>query len=583
MQQDRGLPALQVWAPRAGQLELLASGERQNMQPGAQGWWQAVQSPGHGQDYSLLIDGQGPFPDPRSPWQPEGVHGPSRRLDHVCFVWNDQGWQQQPLSSAIVYELHVGTFSPEGSFAGVVSKLDHLLELGVTHIELMPVAEFSGNRGWGYDGVNLFAPHHTYGHPEGLKALVDACHTRGLGVLLDVVYNHLGPEGNYLPWFGPYFTKNYQTPWGAAINFDGPESDQVRRFFLDNALMWLRDYHFDGLRLDAVQAIFDASAVHFLEELAWEVRSLEAELGRHLVLIAESDLNDPRLVRPNQAGGFGLNAKWNEDFHHALHAALSGERQGYYMDFGGLQSLARVLEMGFVYDGCYSHYRRRKHGRPAHDLSGHQLLGYLQNHDQIGNRARGERSSHLLSRGQLMTGAALVLCAPFTPLLFQGEEWGAGTPFYYFTEHEDPDLARSVLQGRLQEFAGFGWQSAEIPDPQDLKTFEDSKLDWQEPELEGHAELLDWHKQLIRLRRSCPALTDGSLYRVQVLWDEDKQWLIMCRGQIRVVCNFAGTGQTVPGPDSEHSRIILASDPEVVFADQGLALPKHAVAVLEVS
>lgn len=572
---------LGVWAPQAKRVELVLDRERTLMLEEEGGWWRAEASPVHGEDYWFVLDGEGPFPDPRSSWQPRGVDGPSRRLDHSRFEWSDQGFQAPPLSSAVIYELHVGTFSPEGTFKGVLHKLDHLAELGVSHVELMPVAEFSGDRGWGYDGVNLYAPHHAYGHPEELKELVDACHRRGLGVILDVVYNHLGPKGNYLPRFGPYFTRCYRTPWGDAVNLDGAYSDEVRRFFIDNALMWLRDYHFDGLRLDAVHALYDFSAVHFLEELAWEVKELEASLGRHLVLIAESDLNDPRIIRPFQAGGYGMHAQWNEDFHHALHAALTGESQGYYADFGELAHLAKALEKGFVNDGAYSVFRRRRHGRPAPDICGHRFVGCLQNHDQVGNRALGERSSHLLTQEQLKMGAALVLTSPFIPMLFQGEEWGAGTPFLYFTAHEDEHLARAVLQGRMAEFADFGWKNQDIPDPQALETFVRSRINWQEPAQDKHADLLNWHKQLIRLRRQCFCLNSGRLDRVRVDFHAEDEWLVMYRGLAGVACNFAFTQQTLPLKDpAMDMRVVLASHADVALYGQDLFLPGHGVAVL---
>ena len=573
-----------IWAPKAEKVELLSGGRRRAMEAEADGWWRAVESPGHGEDYALLLDGQGPFPDPRSPWQPNGIDGPSRRLDHSRFVWRDQGWQAPPLAAAVIYELHIGTFTPQGTFKAASKRLDHLRELGITHIELMPVAEFSGVRGWGYDGVDLYAPHHAYGSPEELKTLVDACHGRGLAVLLDVVYNHLGPAGNYLSRFGPYFTDRYRTPWGEAVNFDGPESDPVRRFFIDNALMWLRDYHFDGLRLDAVHAIFDSSARHFLEQLAAEVKELEAALGRHLVVIAESDLNDPRLVRPPAVGGYGLDAMWNEDFHHALHTALTGESRGYYADFGGLAPLAKVLGRGQVYDGCYSAYRRRRHGRPAADLSGHRQVACLQNHDQVGNRARGERISQLLTREQLKLGAALLLTAPFVPLLFQGEEWGAATPFLYFTAHDDPELAAAVRRGRRREFAAFGWPPEEIPDPQDPATFAASKLDWSEASGEQQAELLAWYRQLIRLRRSIPALNDGRLDRLRVDFSEEQQWLRLQRGPLTLLCNFAAQPRRLPLPaPAADLRLLLASHPTAAFANDTFTLPGHGTALLQSS
>jgi maltooligosyltrehalose trehalohydrolase len=426
-----------VWTLLPKRVEIQVDGVRHLMVAEPDGWWHAeVSSAEPGSDYGFFLDGEGPIPDPRSPWQPRGVRGLSRVVDHGAFGWTDSAWQAPPLSQAVIYELHIGTFTRQGAFQAAIEKLDHLVELGVTHVELMPVNEFSGTRGWGYDGVDLFAPHHAYGGPEGLKKLVDACHSRRLAVLLDVVYNHLGPSGNVLDRFAPYFTSRYATPWGPAINFDGADSDEVRRFFCDNALMWLRDYHFDGLRLDAVHAILDTSAEPFLEQLGVEVKQLEAQLDRPLVLIAESDLNDPRLLWPRERGGFALDAQWSDDFHHALHTVLTGERKGYYSDFGALADLAKALRQAFVYDGQYSAHRRRRHGRPPAGLSGGRFLAYLQNHDQIGNRANGERSSQLLSSERLKIAAAIVFTSPFIPLLFQGEEWGATTPFLYFTDHE---------------------------------------------------------------------------------------------------------------------------------------------------
>jgi maltooligosyltrehalose trehalohydrolase len=570
-----------VWGPKAGRIELEVNGRLLSMTKNAAGWW-TVDAPivRHGVDYAFRIDGEGPFPDPRSPWQPAGVHGPSRWVDHTRFGWTDADWQQPPLASAVIYELHVGTFTPEGTFDSVIDRLDYLSELGVTHVELMPVAEFSGDRGWGYDGVDLYAPHHAYGGPEGLKRLVDACHQRGLAVLLDVVYNHLGPCGNYLSRFGPYFTDRYKTPWGEAVNLDGPDSDEVRRFFVDNALMWLRDYHMDGLRIDAVHAILDTSAIHFLEQLATEVETLEAELKRHLLLIAESDLNDPRVVRPPELGGYGIDAQWNEDFHHALHAILTGEQRGYYRDFGRLTDLAAILTRGLFYDGRYSRYRRRCHGRPAAGLSGNHFVGCLQNHDQVGNRAGGERTSHMLSPGRLKIGAALVMTSPFVPMLFQGEEWGASTPFLYFTDHQDPDLAEAVRRGRRDEFAAFDWKPSEIADPQTDKTFRRSKLDWDELYKVPHSETLRWHRALIKLRRRLSGLTEGRFSETSVQVDETAHWLIMRRGSVWVVCNFAETSQGIPCPGAQTKKILLASVPGVHGEAGEIVLPGHGVAVL---
>jgi maltooligosyltrehalose trehalohydrolase len=575
------MTAFGVWAPNAKTVDVQVGGGLHPMTAGEHGWWfaEVAVAETHA-DYAFVLDGGEPLPDPRSPWQPRGIHGPSRLVDHESFRWTDRHWRAGPLSAAVIYELHVGTFTPQGTFTAAIDKLDYLAELGISHIELMPVAEFSGSRGWGYDGADLYAPHHAYGDPNDLKRLVDACHNRGLAVILDVVYNHLGPAGNYLARFGPYFTDRHATPWGEAINFDGPHSDGTRRFFCDNALMWLRDYHFDGLRLDAVHAIIDSSAIHFLEQLACEVAELEAQSGRHLILIAESDLNDPRVVRSREIGGYGIHAQWSDDFHHALHAVLTGERDGYYGDFGSLGDLAKALERVFVYDGRYSAFRGRTHGRPPAAILGHAFLGYLQNHDQIGNRAQGERSARLMNAGRLKIGAALVMMAPFIPMLFQGEEWGASSPFLYFTDHQDPQLGRAVTEGRRREFAAFSGHGAEVPDPQAPQTFERSKLIWSERDNQSHRELLDWQRRLIRLRREVAALADGRLDRVKVSFDESARWLVMRRGSVAVACNLAGAAQRVPCAIGGAAQILLTSDNNVRLVADGIELPPEAVAVI---
>lgn len=533
------MSAFEVWAPYARRVELLLRGERTPMQATSDGWFgTTVSDPGNG-SYNFVVDGD-PLPDPRSRWQPDGVHGPSKLVDHHAFSWNDRDWRGVRLADQIVYELHVGTFTPEGSFDSAAGRLDHVVDLGVTAVEVMPVAQFPGARGWGYDGVDLYAPQQSYGGPEGLKRFVDACHRRGLAAILDVVYNHLGPDGNYLGRYGPYFTERYATPWGSALNLDGADSGPVRRFFIENALTWLRDYHFDGLRLDAVHAIVDSSALHILEELAIEVAHLQTELGRELFLIAESDLNDPRIVQRRELGGYGIDAQWSDDFHHALHALLTGERDGYYVDFGAVEDVAKAWNSAFVYDGRYSTYRRRTHGRAVPvDVQGGRFLGYMQNHDQIGNRAKGDRSSALLSTELLKVAAALVFTSPFIPMLFQGEEWGARSPFLYFTDHESPELGRTVSEGRKREFATFGWDPGEIPDPQAAATFERSKLDWRELQRSPHRELLDWHKQLIRLRKDQRQLFDDRLHTATWATD-DKRWLVLRRGALSVACNFSG-------------------------------------------
>jgi maltooligosyltrehalose trehalohydrolase len=455
-----------------------------------------------------------------------------------------------------------------------------LKALGVTHVELMPIANFPGKRGWGYDGVDLYAIFNAYGEPDDLKSFVDACHAKGLAVLLDVVYNHLGPVGNYLGKFGPYFTHSHTTPWGDAVNFEEAGATEVRRFLIDNALMWLRDYHIDGLRLDAVHAYVDRSAIHFLEEITGDVRRLEAAMGKHFVLIAESDLNDPRIVKAEEAGGYGLDAQWSDDFHHALFSVISGERAGYYADFGSLAQLAKSLRCVFVYDGNYSEYRGRNHGRQVVGLSGHRFIGFVQNHDQVGNRAQGERVSHEAGVGRAKIAAALVLTAPFVPMLFQGEEFGASAPFLYFTDYDDPELGQMISEGRKKEFVAFGWAPDQIPDPQDEQTFLQSKLNWAELTEQPHRSLLQWYKDLITLRHNQSKLSDGNLNAVNVRFDEDAQWLVLERGTLRVACNLGKAPVTVEVGDT--SRILLASDDSIALSGTNLKLGPDSVAVMSV-
>ena len=569
-----------VWAPHADRLEIDADGRRVPMRRGNGGWWAVeIAGAGHGTRYAFSVDGGPPRPDPRSPHQPEGVQAASQVVDHGLFAWSDALWRGVPLPGAILYELHVGTFSSSGTFDGAVEHLDHLVDLGVDAIELMPVAEFAGGRGWGYDGVDLFAPHHAYGGPEGLKRLVDACHQRGLAVVMDVVYNHLGPAGNYLPEFGPYFTDRHVTNWGQGINLDGPGSDEVRRFVVDNALMWLRDYHCDGLRLDAVHALADDSAIHILEQLSAEVDALASHLRRPLLLMAESDLHQPHLVGRRESGGFGVQSAWADEWHHALHAILTGEHAGYYCDFGKLSHLAKALRQAWVYDGVWSEYRQRVHGRPPAGMSGDQFVVCTQNHDQVGNRALGERLSGLVGPDRLRVAAALLLTGPFTPLLFQGEEWAATSPFQYFTEHE-PKLGRAVSEGRRQEFASFGWDPDEIPDPQAEATFERSKLDWGELGKEDHAAMLRWYRELVALRRSVPALSDPRLDRVDVTSDENAGWVCVRRGGYAVVANLGV--HTALLPDLGAMEVVLGSSDLTELTGAGLRLPADSVAVVRV-
>jgi maltooligosyltrehalose trehalohydrolase len=552
----------EVWAPNPGRVELVVDGRTVAMERDERAWWRAdVEGAGPGSRYGFSLDGAPPRPDPRSMHQPDGVAGLSAVVDHGAFEWRDHRWRGLALPGSVLYELHVGTFSAAGTFDGAIEHLPHLVDLGVDAVELLPVAEGSGRRGWGYDGVDLFAPHHAYGGPEGLKRLVDACHEAGLGVVMDVVYNHLGPVGNHLNEFGPYFTDRHRTPWGDAVSFDGPQSDEVRRFVIDNALLWLRDYHCDGLRLDAVHAIVDDSALHILEELGDAVEALGAHLRKPLFVIAESDRNDPRVVRSKEAGGLGLDAAWADDWHHAVHVALTGESSGYYADFVDPDALPSALRQAWVHDGRWSPSRQRVHGRPPTGLGPHRFVVCTQNHDQIGNRALGERSAALMSEGRLMIAAALLLTSPFVPMLFQGEEWAAATPFQYFTDHEDPDLARAVREGRRNEFASFGWNPAEVPDPQADGTFHASRLDWSSLDEPGHAAVLDWYRTLLALRRRAPEITDP---RLAVEASVDDGLLVVERGPIRLAANIGAATREVPlGPGRE----VLAASPGACVTD----------------
>ena len=568
-----------VWAPDPTNVEVLLDGECHPMVRDVHGWWRCT-VPHEGTDYAFVLDGGEPRPDPRSPWQPQGVHGPSRRYDHSAFAWTDEHWRGVPLAGSVLYELHVGTFTPAGTFDAAIARLDHLASLGVSAVELLPCNAFAGRWGWGYDGVAWYAVHEPYGGPDGLKRFVDACHARGIGVVMDVVYNHLGPAGNYLPEFGPYLTDAHTTPWGSAVNLDMPGSDEVRRFVIDNALMWLRDYHVDGLRLDAVHALRDDRATHVLEELAVEVAALGAQLRKPLWLVAESDLNDASLVTPREAGGLGLDGQWTDDVHHALHANLTGETSGYYADFLGLPVLAKALERAFVHDGSWSTFRGRSHGRPVpSSLLGHRFVVYLQDHDQVGNRAVGDRIAATLSDGLLMVGAALVLTSPYTPMLFMGEEWGATTPWQFFSDHEG-ELGDAVRTGRRAEFASHGWDTEDVPDPQSPATFEASKLDWSELGTERGERLAQWTRDLIALRRARTDLSDGRRDRVQVTHDEAARWLVVVRGSTAVACNLAADRQAVPLPGTP-DRMLLASEHGFVFRDGSVELAAESVAILD--
>ena len=548
-----------VWAPHAKEVHLLLLPQQVELRltPGEGGYFSIRDERlRDGQRYLLRLDDRGPFPDPASRFQPEGVHGPSCFVDFDALPPQHAGFSQCALTRAVLYELHVGTFSDEGTFDGVIPHLDELRKLGITHIELMPVAHFPGSRGWGYDGVCLFAPHTSYGGPAALRRLVDACHERELAVLLDVVYNHLGPSGNYLGQFGPYFTDKYHTPWGQALNFDGPGSVPVRRFIRENALHFLEHYRFDGLRLDATHAIFDQSARHILAELSDDVARLAQTEGRPLVLIAEHLKNDPRLVRDVEAGGLGMSSQWSDDFHHALHAMLTGERAGYYQDFGPLAHVARALKEGFVVQGQYLRYRDQAFGAPPRGLSGRHFVTYVQNHDQVGNRADGERLSRLVTDAELCIASALLLLSPAVPLLFMGEEWGAETPFYFFVDHDEPELNEGVRQGRLREAAEFGWAQVTSPDPTHESAFLASRLDRSERDSARGPRFLKWYEKLIAVRRTHPCCQGDAWTGVEVTHAEDSSWLLLRRGALEVFACFEARRAT---PDFGDRRVLLDS------------------------
>ena len=566
--------AITVWAPNATAVRIRIGGRDQPMTAAGDGWWSGSDLPPD-TDYAFVLDDEDePLSDPRSRRQPDGVYGPSRTYDEAAFKWHDADWAGSDLTAAVMYELHIGTFTKGATFDAAIDRFDHLVELGVTHVELLPVNDFNGVWNWGYDGVLWYAVHESYGGPDGLKRFVDAAHRKGLAVVLDVVYNHLGPSGNYLPRFGPYLKRGRNT-WGDLINVEQPE---VRRYIIENALMWLRDYHVDALRLDAVHAIEDDSPIHVLAELADEVRTLAQLLGRPLTLIAESDLNDPKVISPRADGGWGMAAQWDDDVHHALHALLTGERQGYYCDFGSLAVLAKTFTKAFLHDGGYSTFRKQDWGVPI-DPSRHlgrQFIICLQNHDQVGNRAVGDRLPELTTPGKLRIGAVLLLTSPFTPMLFMGEEWAASTRWPFFTSHPEPGLAEATAKGRLAEFAGHGWDVSQMIDPQDPRAYESAILDWTEPGRGTHAEMLDLYRRLLALRAAEPELQAGNLADMQVEFDESARWVIVHRGVFRIAANLAGTPQQLPVNDG---AVVLATGDATTQPD-GLLLGAETAAIL---
>lgn len=540
-----GFCSFRVWAPRAESVavRLITPEEKLvHLKKGEAGYFHGVvEAVTPGTRYFYCLDGAKDRPDPASRFQPEGVHGPSQ-VTTTDFGWEDRGWCGLGLRDYVIYELHVGTFTPEGTFAAILPRLAELMELGITALELMPVAQFPGNRNWGYDGVYPFAVQNSYGGPEGLKRLINACHRQGLAVILDVVYNHLGPEGNYLWDYGSYFTDRYRTPWGDAVNFDGPHSDEVRRFCIENALYWLNDCRVDALRLDGLHAIIDRSPHTFLEELARTVHTQGERLGRRVYLLAESDLNDVRLIRAPELGGYGLDAHWNEDFHHALHTLLTGEKDGYYQDFGELRQMAKGFKEGFIYSGAYSPNRQRRHGSSSLGLPAHRFIVFAQNHDQVGNRLLGERLTQLLSFEALKLAAGVIILSPFIPLLFMGEEYGEVAPFQYFISHSDPKLVDAVRRGRREEFSGFRWQ-AEPPDPQSEATFQRSRLNHSLRQKENHRVLWEFYRELLRLRRKIAGF--GGLDEVDrevYPYGKEKALMVRCSGrkvETSMLLNFA--------------------------------------------
>ncbi len=573
-----------VWAPIPAQLRLSVGDAIVRMTRGEDDWWtpaEPVPDPTTAEvDYGYVIDDSDtPVPDPRSRRQPAGVHSRSRTHQPHSFAWTDAAWTGRQLAGSVIYELHIGTFTPEGTFDAALGKLDHLHGIGVDFVEVMPVNAFNGTHNWGYDGVLWSAVHEPYGGPCGYQRFVDGCHAAGLGVIQDVVYNHLGPSGNYLPQFGPYLRAGRNT-WGDLVNLDGPGSAEVRRYILDNVLMWLDDYHVDGLRLDAVHALSDSSPIHLLEEMAVEVAALSAHQRRPLTLIAESDLNDPGLVTPREAGGYGLDAQWSDDFHHAVHVALTRETEGYYADFEPLSALAKVSERGFFHDGSYSSFRDQDHGVPIDTdrMPTWRLVVGSQNHDQIGNRAAGDRLTDHLDEHQLGCAALLTMAGPFTPMLFQGEEWAASTPFCFFTSHPEPDLGRVTAEGRFEEFARMGWDPAVVPDPQDPDTFQRSKLDWAETESGRHARLLATYRRLRALRRAHPDLTDPAFGSTSCAVDEESRVFRMRRGSLLVVVNFGEERASVNVPAD--ADLLFASGEGVHVDHTELVLPPHAGALV---
>ena len=566
-----------LWAPLASAVSVRIGDTVVPMASSDAGWWETPEAPAPGESYGFLLDDDDHLlPDPRSRRQPSGVHNASEAFDPASHQWNDAAWTGRQLAGGMIYEMHLGTFTPEGTLDSAIDKLDHLVDLGVDFVELLPVNGFNGTHNWGYDGVLWYAVHEGYGGPNAYQRFVDACHQRGLGVLQDVVYNHLGPSGNYLPQFGPYLHEANANTWGSSVNLDEPA---VRRFILDNVAMWMRDYHVDGLRLDAVHALVDTSPKHILQEMAEETDALSAHLGRPLTLIAESDLNDPKLIMPREAGGYGLTAQWSDDYHHSVHVALTGETTGYYEDFASLGALAKVSTKGFFHDGTFSSFRERDHGHPIDPaVPTWRLVTFAQDHDQIGNRAVGDRLTATLDYGQLAIAAVLTVAGPYTPMLFMGEEWGATTPWQFFTSHPEPELGKATAEGRIAEFEKMGWDPDVVPDPQDPESFHRSKLDWAESTTGDHARLLRLYQELGALRRSVPDLTNPQFAKLEATYSDELRWFRLDRGHLITLINFGDNNLVLPL--TEATSMVVVTDDAIEIGDGQVSLPAHSAAVV---
>lgn len=576
---------IEVWAPKAQRVRLrrLADDGQTTvadveMTAGAAGWWRADVDLADGERYGFVLDGGDLRPDPRSRRQPDGVHAASAWFEPSTHEWADAAWTGRPLAGGLIYELHVGTFTPEGTLDAAVERLSHLVDLGVTHVELLPVNGFNGVWNWGYDGVLWYTVHEAYGGPAAYQRFVDAAHRAGLAVIQDVVYNHLGPSGNYLPEFGDYLRTGSRNTWGDSINLD---EDAVRSYIVENALMWMRDYRVDGLRLDAVHALLDHREPHILQELAGAADALSVHVQRPLTTIAESDMNDPKLILPREAGGYGLTAQWSDDWHHTVHVAVTGETIGYYADFAALEAFHKVTEGGFFHDGTFSSFRGRDHGHPIPaDVPTWRLVTFAQDHDQIGNRAAGDRLSQSLPYERLAVTAVLTLTAPGTPMLFMGEEWGASTPWQFFTSHPEPELGEATAKGRIAEFAEMGWDESQVPDPQDPETFRRSKLDWDEVGTGEHARLLALYRDLARIRRERPELTDPVLADRQAGAEEHAggRVYVLRSGTLAVIANLAD--EPFAAEVSGDAVLLLTTDAAATVGSGRVTVPPQSAVIV---